>query len=551
MLRSLGEIDDAAVAGAFAAMERRARKALGEQGADPGGIQFKREYDARYRGQSFELAVEHDRDAATVERAFAQAHRTRYGYDVPGEEIEIVNARLTAYGTVAGDGRRRRRRPTAPGQTSDVAERAVWIGENFERVAVLARAALTPSVRRAGPLVVEEYDSTTYVAPGWTVTRARRPAAARGDAAMIDPIDAEIIEHALIYAGEEMGLAVRNSAYSPNIKERLDHSCALFDRSRTADRTSGAHSRSPRLASVGTSPHAARDRARARRQCARAKCGLPTIRTSPERTATTSRCCVRSFIAARSPATRRTRRITPTSADRSRVRCRPTRADIFAEGIVVPPLRLVARRPRRRRNRGASSAANSRTPHERSGDLRAQVAGNYTGERRLWKSAIVTARQIFAAAVERALDNSERRMRAALRALGDGVFEACDALEDRDGQPNLVIALRLELRDGHARLDYSGTSAQVDFPLNAVFGVTLSGRVLRAARGDRSGDPDERRLLPAGRGARAGRNAAQSAASGARLRRQCRDQHAQRRRRAASPGESRAAARARQAAAAA
>jgi len=46
---------------------------------------------------------------------------------------------------------------------------------------------------------------------------------------MIDPIAAEIIEHALIYAGEEMGLAVRNSAYSPNIKERLDHSCALFD----------------------------------------------------------------------------------------------------------------------------------------------------------------------------------------------------------------------------------------------------------------------------------------------------------------------------------
>jgi len=47
---------------------------------------------------------------------------------------------------------------------------------------------------------------------------------------VIDPITAEIINAALVYASEEMGLALRNSAYSPNIKERLDHSCALFDR---------------------------------------------------------------------------------------------------------------------------------------------------------------------------------------------------------------------------------------------------------------------------------------------------------------------------------
>ncbi|MBV9271724.1 MAG: hydantoinase B/oxoprolinase family protein [Candidatus Eremiobacteraeota bacterium] len=46
----------------------------------------------------------------------------------------------------------------------------------------------------------------------------------------VDVITTQIIKNALIYAGEEMGIAVRNSAYSPNIKERLDHSCALFDR---------------------------------------------------------------------------------------------------------------------------------------------------------------------------------------------------------------------------------------------------------------------------------------------------------------------------------
>src|SRR5690242_18066181 len=46
---------------------------------------------------------------------------------------------------------------------------------------------------------------------------------------MTDPVTTELIRSALQYAAEEMGLAVRNAAYSPNIKERLDHSCALFD----------------------------------------------------------------------------------------------------------------------------------------------------------------------------------------------------------------------------------------------------------------------------------------------------------------------------------
>ncbi len=170
VLRSLRASDDATVESDFAAMERRGREALSEQGADPDGIQFKREYDARYRGQSFELPVEYDRAAATVNRRFAQAHRARYGYDVPGEEIEIVNARITAYGTVpetAGAPEA----TDAAARGSGASERNVWTGKTFERVAVLTRAMLAPSVRRPGPLVVEEYDSTTYVAPGWTVTR--------------------------------------------------------------------------------------------------------------------------------------------------------------------------------------------------------------------------------------------------------------------------------------------------------------------------------------------------------------------------------------------
>jgi N-methylhydantoinase B len=66
-------------------------------------------------------------------------------------------------------------------------------------------------------------------------------------------------------------------------------------------------------------------------------------------------------------------------------------------------------------------------------------------------------------------------VRNALRALGNGCFESVGHMEDRNGEPTIRIALKLTLRDGTASLDYTGTSPQVNFPLNAVLGVTLSG----------------------------------------------------------------------------
>jgi N-methylhydantoinase B len=73
-----------------------------------------------------------------------------------------------------------------------------------------------------------------------------------------------------------------------------------------------------------------------------------------------------------------------------------------------------------------------------------------------------------------------------LRELGEGTFDARDFLEDRDGEPSIVLQVRLTLHDGTAHFDYTGTAAQVPFPMNAVYGVTLSGvyYALRAVTDD-------------------------------------------------------------------
>ncbi|HKE37484.1 MAG TPA: hydantoinase/oxoprolinase family protein, partial [Candidatus Baltobacteraceae bacterium] len=97
---SLGELERT-----FASLEDRGRSELLEQGVDPETIAFRRTYDARYAGQSFELSIPHGDSLVDVATSFHRAHRARYGYNVPDERIELVNARLNASGTLPGGGK--------------------------------------------------------------------------------------------------------------------------------------------------------------------------------------------------------------------------------------------------------------------------------------------------------------------------------------------------------------------------------------------------------------------------------------------------------------
>ena len=288
----------------------------------------------------------------------------------------------------------------------------------------------------------------------------------------MDPIVPELICSALLYASEEMGIAVRNSAYSPNIKERLDHSCALFDArgrliaqaehipvhlgslpwglKRTLEEIERRSSLEPRQMWVVNDPYISGTHLN----------DVTVIRPIFIRDRLVG------FAANKAHHTDVGGSV-PGSIS-------ATARDLFAEGVVIPPSLLVeddAILP----SAVDWLASNSRTPAARAGDLRAQVAGNFTGERRVHECIDRYGLKTFEAAIERILDASEQRMRAKLSALGEGVFSCTDYLEDQDGAPNIVLKVSIRLKGGTAHFDYSGTSAQVDTPLNAVFGVTLSG----------------------------------------------------------------------------
>lgn len=167
VLRETGEVNGDMLDALFDELEREGRSALHEQGAQERGMRFAREYDARYRGQSFELDVEHEGDTAAIARRFHEKHERRYGYSVAGEAVELVNARLTAIGRLAPlrIAEQAAQTGSSPAQT---AERDVWMGGAFVTTPVFARDRLALHAVIAGPALIEQYDTCTYVPPGWS-----------------------------------------------------------------------------------------------------------------------------------------------------------------------------------------------------------------------------------------------------------------------------------------------------------------------------------------------------------------------------------------------
>ena len=291
--------------------------------------------------------------------------------------------------------------------------------------------------------------------------------------ANLDPITVEVIKNSLIYASEEMGIAVRNSAYSPNIKERLDHSCALFDRDA---RLIAQAEHIP--VHLGSLPWGLRRTVEVIvREAGALENGEMWVVNDPYISGThlNDVTVIRPIFFHGELAGYAANKAHHTDVGGMVPGSMSADApDLFAEGLVVPPTRLVSGD----RDVTATIAlfrANSRTPDARSGDLRAQTAGNYTGERRFAELCERYGIQTLRAAIDNILDQSETRMRAALGRMRQGTFASEDVLEDREGRPSIRIALRLTLKNGSAHFDYAGTAPQLPFPMNAVYGVTLSG----------------------------------------------------------------------------
>jgi N-methylhydantoinase A len=164
-----------ALSAAFAEMETAARQQLEGEGFGPEQQRLLRSLDLRYRGQAFELTMalgETPADGAPapvaeIEARFHRQHRETYGHANPAAAIELVNARLTAYGLVPKPTPERHAAAGAALDAARIERRSVWFQDRAHDCPVWDRERLPGDAVIVGPAIVEEFGATTVVPPGW------------------------------------------------------------------------------------------------------------------------------------------------------------------------------------------------------------------------------------------------------------------------------------------------------------------------------------------------------------------------------------------------
>jgi N-methylhydantoinase B len=285
----------------------------------------------------------------------------------------------------------------------------------------------------------------------------------------IDPITLEVFNHRLAAIAEEMGVALCRSAFSPNIKERRDFSCALFD---------GAGEMVAQAAHIpvhlGSTPMSVRAAMRARTM----EPGDVIVLNDPFNGGThlpDVTVVAPVFLrGARTPFGYVANRAHHADIGGSSPGSMPLATEIYEEGLRLPPVHLV---------RGGEICAdvadlffaNTRVPDERRGDLLAQLAALRVGATRLEELVAASGEVEVRAAMAALQDYAARLMTAALRQLRPGRWEAEDFLDDDGvGTDPIVLRVAVELRAGRATVDCRGTAAQVEGGVNSNVAVTTA-----------------------------------------------------------------------------
>jgi len=177
-------------------------------------------------------------DLAAIKRAFERAHRARFGFIDRTKELVVEAVSVEAVG--GGARFKEKTSRTTRAKLPSPARRARFFSNGkWHHAAVFTREQLAPGHKLAGPAIIIEPHQTIVVEDGWRaevtarnhLVLARRKPLARRRAVgtKADPVMLEVFNNLFMSIAEQMGVALQNTAYSVNIKERLDFSCAVFD----------------------------------------------------------------------------------------------------------------------------------------------------------------------------------------------------------------------------------------------------------------------------------------------------------------------------------
>ena len=288
-----------------------------------------------------------------------------------------------------------------------------------------------------------------------------------------DPIQLEVFKHRFAAIADEMGVVLRKASYSPNIKERRDFSCALFN---AAGQMIAQAAHIPvHLGSMPLSVAAAirdfpdlqpgdvialNDPFRGGTHLPDITLISPVFIQTPEVSEN-----LFGFVASRAHHAD-VGGMTPGSM--------PLAREIYQEGLIIPPIKLVGGGVV---NQAAWDLllANVRTPEERAGDLWAQIAANQRGAQRLQELVAEHGNPTVSHYMAAMLDYTERMTRHLLENIPDGSYSFEDYL-DNDGIGNapVPICVTVKIKGDQAQVDFTGSASQQRGSVNAVYAITLS-----------------------------------------------------------------------------
>ncbi len=488
----------------YSELAAQGRRVLAGEGYADERITVHRRLDLRYRGTETPLTVDLDEgrdglDVTGVRRRFEEAHRQLFGYDRPDYPVEAVAIRVE----VVGRDRPAARDPRAPHEVGAPTESpaptpirtsSMWTGERFEDVPVLRREDLSAGTRIAGPLLILESTGTLAVDPGFEaevdsgdtlILRDVTPSvqAAPDESTRLDPIRLEIFNNLFMSIATQMGNALRRTAVSTNIRERLDFSCAVFDAE------GGLVANAPHipvhLGAMGESirgvlrshPHPSPGSVFATNDPAAGGSHLPDITLI---TPVHDRDGTLIFFTASRGHHADIGGISPGSMP-------PFSRALAEEGVVLRALEVV-------RNGVFDEAAvlraltegphPARNPRDNLADMQAQIAANNAGAHLLGDLIEQYGRETVLAYMGYVQDNAAAQVAAEIALLPDGTHEFEDALDD--GTP---IRVALRVSGEHMQIDFTGTGPEIDGNLNAPRAVTVAAvfYVLRTLVGGGAG----------------------------------------------------------------
>jgi N-methylhydantoinase B len=288
--------------------------------------------------------------------------------------------------------------------------------------------------------------------------------------AAIDPITIEIIANGLRSIADETFIALMKSAYSTNIKERRDHSTVICDRNGRLI-TQAEASLPIHIASmtglmrhllenfggdiedgdvfISNDPHVA------------GGTHLPDINMAVpvfhRRTLVGFMCNIAHHADVGG--------MVPGSMAGGM-------SEIYQEGLRLPVIKLF-RKGKLQQDLLNLILLNVRVPHERRGDYFAQIAACRLGERRLREIFVTYGAPTMLAAFEEIVERTSKRMKAAVATIPEGTYSFSDVMDDDGmGTRDIPIRVRIEVKDGRIRFDFTGTSKQVTGNINVTFNAT-------------------------------------------------------------------------------